>query len=258
MRRSLPRKPPPAKKGKRPVKPPAAKKEPEEEESKVLKAATKAEKTLQQIKEDEAKERTRVIGETEQKISDGQVAWLQYLRPCDVTSPEECAKMDEFNYSVFQHNNAMLPRVNVLMKAVGRPAQRVEAAPKYLAISKAKMEKMLFNEEFRVLKGVEFLARRGVYPIKDYPEMIEAAGIADDLAEKEEIARIIRVSEEDVEGNGFVDISAAVGSTHKSNCTCENSWDGTSERCVGKAVRLRWRRLKDHHFLRPRIIPEKY
>jgi hypothetical protein len=193
------------------------------------------------------------MGETEQKIADDRVAWLQYLRPTDVSDPKECAKMDEYNYSVFQHNNAMLPRINELMKALGRPVVRCDAPPKYLAVAKAKYEDLLFNDEFRVLKGIEYLAQRQIYPLLNYESLVDAPKIADDRAEEEEIQRLISAAREE-----NIDISAAVGSTHKANCTCDNRWDGTSERCVGQGVRVRWRRLKDHHFLRPRIIPEKW
>jgi len=220
-------------------------------ESEVIKAASKAEETLERIKQDEAKEVERVRAATEQKLTGGEVNWLQYLRPVDARDTEECAKMDEFNYSVFQHNVAMVPRINELMKALGKQLIRADPPPKYLAGARAKYEEMLFNDEFRVLKGIEFLAKRNIFPVKDY-EMIEASKLADDLAEKEEIARLIGG------GTNMIDISPAVGTTHKANCTCENRWDGVSERCVGESVRIRWRRMKDHHFLRPRIVPEKY
>ena len=222
-------------------------------ESKVLSEAVKAEDTLKKIKEDEIKERERIMGETEQKITGGELAWLQYLRPSDVRNPEECAKMDEFNYSAYQHNNAMLPRINELLKALGRPPQRCDAPQKYLQQAKAKYEEMLFNKEFRVLKGIEYLAKRDVHAVKDYKDLNDAPTLADNIAEKEEIERLISTM-----GDDLIDISAVVGSTHKNNCSCENRWDGVSERCVGEGVRIRWRRLKDHHFLRPRIIPEKY
>ena len=259
MRRSLPRntrKPPPAKKNARAEKPPPAEEPANKKESKVLKEASKAKQTLDQIKADEAEERARVMGEAEQKISGGDMAWLQYLRPQDVTNTDECAKMDKYNHSVFQHNNAQLPRINELMRALGRPVVRVDQPPKYLAIAKAKYEELLFNDEFRVLKAIEYLAERELYPLRDYEELIEAPKIADERAREEEIARIVQLAQD--EGDGLIDISGAVGSTHKNNCTCENRWDGQSERCVGEGVRLRWRTLKDHHFLRPRIIPEKY
>lgn len=228
------------------------------EDSKVLKAASRAEETLQKIRDDEELERQRVKNIQETKIEGGELDWRQYLKPMDIRNFEDCQKIDEYNYAVYQFNNAMLPRVNVLMKKLGLNTKHCEAPTKYVPIFKANYEKMLFNDEFRLLKGIEFLAIREIYPLRDYPlaeeEDQKAVPIkADDIAMQEEIERII--AEYGEEG---IDISGAVGATHKINCTCENRWDGRSERCMGEGVRLRWRKLKDHHFLRPRIIPEKY
>ena len=174
------------------------------------------------------------------------------MKPHDTRDFDDCRKIDTYNRSVFEHNNAMLPKVNELLRKLGRNTMNCDAPPKHLPIAKAKYEDLLFNDEFRMLKGIEYLAQGGIYPVKDY-EITDAPEMADDDAEKREISRLV----EDA-GDEYIDISPAVGITHKSNCTCENRWDGVSERCVGEGVRLRWRRLKDHHFLRPRMVPEKY
>lgn len=222
---------------------------------KVVEAAKLAEERMKKLKEIEAEEAERARGEAEQKVLSGDIDWLQYLRPMDTTDIEECAKMDKYNHGVFQHNNAMLPKVNELQKKLGREPMRVDAPPKYVPIARRKYEEMLWESSFRVMGAIFYLAERDIFPLRDYAqtEMDSLPKKADEIAREEEIARRI----EDA-GDEGIDIAPAAGNGHAENCTCENRWDGESERCIGEGVRVRWRTLKDHHFLRPRIVPEKY
>jgi hypothetical protein len=227
-------------------------------ESKVLKAASKAEETLRKIKEDEEMERQRAKNIQETKVHGGELDWRQYLKPHDIKNFDDCQKIDQYNHAVYQFNNAMLPRVNELMKKLGLNPKHCDAPTKYVPIYKANYEKMLFNDEFRLLKAIEYLARREKYPIRDYrlgdEAEVKAVPVqADDIAMEEEIQRLVTHY-----GEEGIDISVAAGKGHKNNCTCENRWDGRSERCMGEGIRLRWRKLKDHHFLRPRVVAEKY
>ncbi len=233
---------------------PPGKKAPAAPPQKAVTAAAKAEATLQKIREDERREYERVKGDSEQKVLGAEIGWLQYqdLKETQTSDMDECIRIDEYNYSVFQHNNAMAAKINELMEKLGRPTVRVTAPPRYAAISRAKYEEMMFTDDFRMIAAVEYLGKRGICAVRDYA-MADAPDMADTMEEKSEIERLVREA-----GDGGIDISGAAGSTHKNNCTCENRWDGVSERCVGGGVRMRWRRMQDHHFLRPRIIPEKH
>lgn len=190
----------------------------------------------------------------EQKVASGEIDWLQYLTPKDTRDIDACAELDEYNHNVFQHNNAMLPKVNALLTKLGKDKMRANPPTKYVPIAVRKYEEMLFDDNFRVMAGVKYLAKRDIFPERDYVTE-EGAALADDIAEKEEIVRLIEVGSS---GGGGVDITAAVGVGHRDNCTCENRWDGVSERCIGEGVRVKWVRTKGHHFLRPCVAPKSY
>jgi hypothetical protein len=96
------------------------------------------------------------------------------------------------------------------------------------------------------------LAERDQLAVRDY-KLEKAPDVADQVAEEEEIKRILQEV-----GEEGIDISGTVGSGHAKNCSCDNKWDGESERCMGEGVRIRWRRGKGHHFLRPRVGTETY
>ena len=238
-----------AARGEKPVKHVPEKKRPA---SKVVEAAKKAEETLDLLKEQEDIEQERVRNKTNNNVLSGELDWLQYLKPKDTRDISSCADLDAYNHGVYQHNNAMLPKVNELLVKLGLPKKTLDPPTKYVPNARAEYEKMLFDESFRVLAGVKYLAKRDIFPERDY-KTEESYIMADNIAYEEEIKR--KVEEATDEG---IDISAAAGSGHKNNCTCENRWDGEDERCVGLGVRVRWKRLKDHHFLRPRVIPEVY
>jgi len=225
---------------------------PARQPSKIVAATKAAEETLAKLKNEEIIEAARVRGSAEQKVLGGELDWLQFLAPSDTRNIDSCAEIDNYNYSVFQHNNAMLPRVNELLVKLGLPKTRVNPPTKYVPIARQKYEEMLFDENFRVMAGIKYLADRDIFPVKDY-EIVESYKKADDIAEKEEVSRLILEA-----GDLGIDISGSAGKAHAENCTCENRWDGSSERCVGEGVRMRWRRGKDHHFLRARIFPEQF
>jgi hypothetical protein len=220
---------------------------------KVVDAAMSASTTLQQIKDSEALEAERAKMDSQKKLAGGELKWYQYLTPADTRDIQQCAELDEYNHSVFQSNNAMLERVNQLMSELGKEKVRLNPPTKYVPIATAKYEEMLFDDSFRVMAGIKFLAERQIYPIRDYPIELSYER-ADKIAEDEEIKRLVEAGEQ----SGGIDISSVAGRGHKDNCTCENRWDGRSERCRGDGLRFRWKRAKGHHFLRPRIVPETY
>ena len=224
----------------------------DKKKSEVMEAAAQSKEKLKKIEEEEAQEREDALNARNRHVLSGEISWKQYLKPPDTRDLQSCIDIDKYNQGVFEHNNVMLPKVNELMRQLGRPKMQIEPPLKYKPIHLAKYEEMLFNPEFRSLKGIEFLAEREKYPVRDYS--IEYAAVtADKLAMEEEIKRLVEEA-----GEEGIDISAAAHSSHKQNCSCENRWDGVSERCKGEGIRLRWRPAKNHHFLRPKIYPEKY
>lgn len=220
--------------------------------SKAVEASKVAEETLNKLKNEEDLERERMRNKNNQNVLGGEVDWYQYLQPKDTRDIDSCAELDAYNHSVYEHNNAMLPRVNELLKKLGLPPKKLDPPTKYVPRAKMEYEKMLFDESFRVLAGIKFLAKREIYPVKDY-ETEMSYEKADEIAFEEEIARQVTNA-----GDEGVDISAAVGRGHTNNCTCENRWDGESETCFGTVARIRWKKMDDHHFLRPRVVPESY
>lgn len=233
-----------------PAKPPA-KPTVAPKESDVLKAMREAKETVKAISESDA-EAARGFTASANKLLAGEMDWKQYLAPADTSNIDECARIDEYNQSVFEFNNAMAPKINELMKKLGRDVVRVTAPTKFKATALQKKEAMLFNPEFRILAGVQYLAERGKFPERDY-SIYDAPTEADAIAAKEEAARLVAAG-----GPTGIDITKAVGAGHAKNCSCENRWDGESERCIGQGVRVRWRKTKAHHFLRPVIEPEQY
>jgi hypothetical protein len=226
------------------------------EPSKVIAASVRAKETLEKIEEEERVEAARARDEASRHLLAGELKWERYLKPNDTRNLDDCIAIDKYNHSVFQHNNAMLPRINELLVSLGQPEQRCDPPPNFATAASAHYEKMLFNEEFRLLQAIIFLAKRNIFIVRDYNTDTDenAAAVpkrADDIAQQEYIAEIL------ASGKG-VDISTAVGVNHALNCTCENRWDGVSERCMGEGVRIRWKRMKTHHFLRPCVVPEKY
>ena len=183
----------------------------------------------------------------------GELDWRQYLRPKDTSDLNECRQIDEYNQGVFEFNNAQLPKINELLVKLGYQKYRLDAPFKSLPIARKKYEEMLFNPEFRVIKAVEYLASADPpkYPKRDY-ELRDGPTLADQVAEEVEKARICSTH------NNEIDITVTAGPGHVHNCTCDNKWDGTSERCIGHGVRVRWSRAAGHHFLRPRLEPEVY
>lgn len=176
--------------------------------------------------------------------------WKRYLQPQNVHDCEECKRIDDFNSGIWEYNNSMLPRINELLEKMGYTRHKLEAPPKYYPIAVRKYNELIREEKFRMLKAIEFLAERGKLAIKDY-KIVEGPVLADDIAEREEIERLV--------SKGVIDIREAAGVNHSPiNCTCENKWDGKSERCIGEGVRVRWARQKTHHFLHPCVKPEVY
>lgn len=229
------------------------------EPSVVISAAVRAQETLERLREEERVEEERARDDASRHVLSGELAWQHYLEPPDTRNIDDCIAIDKYNHSVFMHNNAMLERVNALLADLSLPEKRCDPPPKFAQNAKALYEKMMWNDEFRLLQAIVFLAKRDIFIVRDYNMETDedAAAVpkrADAIAEQEFIAATIESSKED----GGVDISTAVGINHALNCTCENRWDGESERCIGNGVRIRWKRLTTHHFLRPCVVPEKY
>ena len=181
-------------------------------------------------------------------LSSNEIDWKQYLKPNDVNDLEDCKHIDEFNIGVFEYNNSMLPKVNELFQKMRMPRYKLEAAPLYYPTAKKQYDKLIREENFRMLAAVKYLAPHGKLAIRDY-ELSDGPAMADAIAEAEAIAKQSRKP---------VDITEAAGLNHKMNCTCDNKWDGKSERCVGQGVRVRWTRGTTHHFLQPCVKPEVY
>ncbi len=208
--------------------------------------------TLAKLAELEKVEEERVRNQTEQKILGSDLDWQLYMHPKDPRDLDDCARVDAINRSMFEYNNSVAGRINDLLVKLGRNKVNSDPPPKYLAMARERIEEMMFEENFRMIQAIKYLADRDLFPKRDYV-ITDAPETADAIAETAEIKRLI-----DTAGSAYIDISPAVGATHKSNCTCENRWDGVGEHCVGESVRLRWRRLKHHHFLRPQVCPEKW
>lgn len=181
----------------------------------------------------------------------GELDWKLYLKPKDVLDLDDCRRVDAFNEGIYEYNNAMLPRINELMKKVNGGQAKLEAPPKYAHMAQQKIRERMFTPEYRMLGAVKFLAKRNLFAERDY-SLLDGPRLADDIAQREEIERRTASSAQ------LVDITDAVGRAHTKNCTCELKWDGKSERCVGMGARLRWRRKKFHHFDAPDIEPETY
>jgi hypothetical protein len=182
-------------------------------------------------------------------LSSTEIDWKQYLKPTSVNDLDECRHIDEFNASIFEYNNSMLPKVNDLFEKMRMPRYKLESAPLYYPTAKKQYDKLIREENFRMLAAVKYLAPHGKLAIRDY-ELGAGPAMADALAEAEAIAK---------QSSGqLVDITEAAGMNHKMNCTCDNKWDGKSERCVGQGVRVRWARQSTHHFLQPAVKPEVY
>lgn len=192
-----------------------------------------------------------------ENLTTGKLDWKQYLEPGDKTNLEECQSIDRYNNGVFAHNNKMAPEINALLDLIGGQQHvMVRRPPHYYSEAKRSWAKVLWNPEFRMLKAVEWLwVKRAMVPIRDY-KLVEGPELADGFAFELERDRLLKeVRESGVLG---VDITTAVGETHRANCTCDNYWDGVSERCLGKGPRIKWVPLKGHHFLKPSIAPVSY
>lgn len=224
----------------------------------------KAKKQAEQRKK--AKEELDVIIEEEEEeekqagpksLLTGEIDWLQYLEPKknELTDIEKCRELDAYNETVYEHNSAMLPKVNLLLSKLAMREHKLSAPPKYSAIARKKYEEMLFNKEFRILRAIEYLYEHGKIAVKDY-RLVDGPKLADSVAETIYVEEQLKpVRSGDVAG---IDISDTVGSSHKNNCTCNNLWDGESKRCMGEGLRIRWARQPGHHFLRPIVVPESY
>lgn len=240
----------------------------------VLTTNTDARAILDELDQVDEEEKARTQNALNQQVLSGSVDWLQYLIPPDTRDIKACQHTDEYNRTVYEHNNAQIPKVNELLRKIGYPETRCNPPTQYARAARQEYEKMLFHEDYRLLQAIKFLAERHIYPVRDYAltsdDDVKAVPIkADEIAKDEYIAeqveRIAKAREEadaagdiDAVAKIGVDISAAVGPSHSMNCTCLNRWDGVSERCYGQAVRIKWITSKGHHFLRPVVIPMKY
>lgn len=210
-------------------------------------AAKKLEEVEEETKQDAEQEKRK-----ERAVLGGDLDWKMFLKPGDVTDLEECRRVDEFNQGVYEHNNSMLPKINELLIKLGMQKMRLDPPPRWYPVALRKWEEAIWAPEFRILEGQKFLwEQREKLPFRDYV-LEEAPKLADDLAEELAIQAQIR------DNPAGVDITDAAGRKHASICTCECLWDGQSERCLGQGVRVRWKREKDHHFLKPSVVPECY
>lgn len=181
----------------------------------------------------------------------GELDWKQYIKPAadKVTDLDACLRIDQLNEGIYEYNNAMLPRINELLKKMGAMSQKLNPAPRYAHTARQKILERMYTDEYRMLACVEFLYARGKHAVRDY-KLIDGPRLADDIARDEEIARQVSA--------GPVDITDAVGRAHTKTCTCGLRWDGTSERCMGMGARLRWVVQPTHHFERPNVKPETF
>lgn len=238
------------------VKKPSAASAASEKSKKAVSAAKDVEEHLKKLSESSDRSEEEAARQRhEQRVLGGDIEWLQYRKPANLTDIDQCMQVDKYNRDVFENNNANLERVNGLQRKLGLNKINIEAPPKYTPIARAKYEEMLKDESFCIMSAIFYLAKRDVLPEKDYKQAdIETLPKrAADIAFREECDRKVAVA-----GDEGIDITPAVGSAHKKHCTCENLWDGVSERCIGEGVRIRWRRGRTHHFLRPVVVVETY
>ena len=215
-------------------------------------ATKQARSDLESLEKEEKVESQQIKQDKERELLPGELDWKIYLIPQDKTNLEECKRIDLYNEGSFQANNHALPRINDLLDRLGIARKKSEPPARYYATAKMEWEKMLFDANFRIMRAVEYLFERQKIAIQHYA-LVDGPALADDMAEQEEIGRIIEES-----GQEGIDITDAVGGGHAKNCTCENLWDGKAERCFGQGARIKWKRLNGHHFLRPRVAPESY
>lgn len=215
------------------------------------------EEEIRRIEEEEKREAAAAREKREVKMVTGDLHWKQYLEPENKTCLQECQSIDRYNNSVFVYNNAMAPRINALLNEIGGCRNvEVRRPVDYYGDAKKQWDKKLWDPDFRMLKAVQWLyAKTGQCAVKDY-KLTEGPDIADQAAFEQEKARWIEKYK--AEGALGINITCAVHDSHRNNCTCDNHWDGVSERCIGGAARIRWIRLKGHHFLRPSISMEQW
>lgn len=218
-------------------------------------AAKDVDAHLKSIADTEAEDAQRGREHVDQRVLGGDIQWRTYLTPSDLTDIAQCMEIDKYNRDVFESNNANLGRVNELQRSLGLNKITITAPTRYAPIARNKYEEMLKDENFCIMSAIFFLAKRDILPERDYAQtdIQSLPGRAADIAFTEECRRKI-----DEGGELGVDITSTVGRLHQKHCTCENRWDGSSERCIGEGVRVRWRRGKTHHFLRPVAIPETF
>lgn len=209
--------------------------------------------------EDEEKREAELAAEKRHgvKLVGGKLDWKQYLEPADKTNLEECQSIDRYNNGVFIYNNSVAPEINALLDLIGGCQHvQVRRAPNYYSEAKRRWTKKLWEPEFRMLKAVEWLyTKKKLVAIRDF-KLVDGPDLADQLAFEMERDRLLKEMQ-DTEALG-INITAAVGEGHRHNCTCDNFWDGVSERCLGKGPRIKWVSLKGHHFLKPSIAPVSY
>ncbi len=204
---------------------------------------------------DEEKEEKRAALPTD--LESTEIKWLQYLSPPKDMKDDlvQCRKTDEYNEGVYEHNSAMLEKVNDLLRSMGYRDHKLHPPPRFLPQAKKQYEKVLFDPNFRVLRAIEWLYEKGLIAVKDY-KLVDGPEIADRLAAEDLIASLCEPVQTGKELG--IDITDTAGQNHKQGCTCNNLWDGTSERCLGNGLRVRWKRSPGHHFLRPLVEPETY
>lgn len=176
--------------------------------------------------------------------------WDVYLQPTDATNLEECKQVDKYNESVWMKNNQNLPKINELLTKMGLPAYRLIAAPKYYPSAYNAWRKSINDPSTKTLHATQYLFKHTAQlPFRDY-QLQDAAVLADAHAEKEYIRQQCDA--------GPIDVTQILGTAHANNCTCNNKWDGRSERCMGQGPRLRWERQPTHHFLEPCVRPNSW
>jgi hypothetical protein len=172
--------------------------------------------------------------------------WKNYIEPPDNADADQCRSIDKYNQGVFQVNNHHAPEINELLTALRMPLVKVTPPPNYYERYQKQYNEFIRQADAKSLLAIKYLAERGKYACRDY-EISDAAKLADDIAEQEFTG-----------AQTCVDITPAVGYAHRRACTCNNEWDGRSQKCKGLTARIKWVRGPTHHFLQPDMQPTQY
>lgn len=173
-----------------------------------------------------------------------------YLQPADQDSVEETKKADDENQKRYAFNQTQESVIKVVMARLGQSNWKLVKPGTFNERAVELWGRKIREPSFMTLAAVELLAKRGKFPIKDYP-MDKAC----DLAEETVIADFL-TTQRQKPASYRVDINAFLPKDHLTRCNCCGTWDGKSKTCAGslpsaQKASVTWRTAEDFHFLAP-------